>query len=189
MKLNLICVLICCLFAGSLSADDWDPNDDTFDPNIKSVVIGDRSWIGDPSPFVHTGSSRTGYTHVNATNWEGFDPAVQISLMVPLKVGETQPPAGGMLMFNKDQTVKVVKILTDALKADQKEVKRTQISTSLKDADWALVSTTDQGQRFLVLENKTKDKVHQYRFSVNATKKLIGAVKHSLKNLDSETKK
>jgi hypothetical protein len=189
MKLNIICVLICCLIAGSLSADDWDPNDDTFDPNIKSVVIGDRSWIGDPSPFVHTGSSRTGYTHVNATNWEGFDPAVQISLMVPLKVGETQPTAGGMLMFNKDQTVKVVQILTDAVRSDQKEVKRTQISTSLKDADWALFSTTDKGQRFLVLENKTKDKVDQYRFSINATKKLIGAVKHSLKNLDSETKK
>lgn len=62
------CLLISCTFAGSLIADDWDPNDDTFDPQVKSVVIGDRSWIGDPSPFVQAGLSRTGYTYVNATD-------------------------------------------------------------------------------------------------------------------------
>ena len=58
-------------------AADWDPMDETFDPSIHSVVIGDRSWLGDPSPFTHVGLKRTGYTHVMPTNWEGFDPSIQ----------------------------------------------------------------------------------------------------------------
>jgi hypothetical protein len=173
-----------------LNADDWDPNDDTFDPNIKSVVIGNASWIGDPSPFVHTDTSRTGYTYVNATNFEGFPPSVQISLMVPLAPGETKPSVGGMLMFNKDQAVKIVQILTDVLKADKKEKQnRIQIETSLKDADWVLVATTDNGQRFLQFENKLKDRVDKYRFSINASRKLLGAVQHSVKGLATKTDK
>ncbi len=190
MKLKIVCCLILCLFAGSLTADDWDPNDDTFDPTIKSVVIGNASWIGDPSPFVHTNTSRTGYTYVNETNFEGFPPSVQISLMVPLAPGETKPSVGGMLMFNKDQTVKIARVLTEVLKANEQEQKnRIQIETSLKDADWVLVFVTDNGQRFLQLENKLKDKVDKYRFSINASKKLLGAVQHSLKGLEPKTDK
>lgn len=181
--------LISWTFAGSLIADDWDPNDDTFDPKIKSVVIGDRSWIGDPSPFVYTGLSRTGYTHVNATQFQGFPPAVQISLMVPLVAGETKPPAGGMLMFDKAQTTKVIEVPKDAVKDGQKDQqKRVQLKTSLKNADWVLVYVTNQGQRCLQFENKTKDKTDKYRFSINASKKLLGAIQQSLKSLESKAK-
>jgi hypothetical protein len=184
------CLFIFSLLAGSLVAQDWDANDDTFDPNIKSVVIGDRSWIGDPSPFVHSGTSRTGYTYVNATQFEGFPPSVQISLMVSLAAGETAPPAGGMLMFNKEQTAEMVKVLSEALTAGKKDqAKRIQIKTSLKDADWALVTITDKDQRFIQLEFKTEDKIDKYRFSINASKKLLGAVQHSLKNLETKAKK
>ena len=184
------CVLILSLFAGSLVAQDWDANDDTFDPTIKSVVIGDRSWIGDPSPFEHTGTSRTGYTYVNATQFEGFPPSVQISLMVPLAAGETVPPAGGMLMFNKEQTEEIIKVLSEAIKAGKKDkTKRIKVKTSLKDADWTLVTTTEKDQRFIQLEFKTKDKVDKYRFTNNASKKLLCAVQHSLKNLEAKAKK
>lgn len=190
MKSTLGFLLFACTLAGPLRADDWDPNDATFDPKIKSVVIGDRSWIGDPSPFVHTGLTRTGYTYVNATQFEGFPPAVQISLMVPLAAGETKPPAGGMLMFDKAQTTKVIEVLKDAVKNEQNDQpKRVQIKTSLEDADWALVHVADKGQRWLQLENKTKDKTDKYRFSINASKKLIGAVEHSLKSLEAKAKK
>ncbi len=184
----LNCLLIFSLVSGSLTADDWDPNDDTFDPNLKSVVIGDRSWIGDPSPFVHLGLPRTGYTHVNATQYEGFEPSIQISLMVPLKPGETTPPAGGMLMLNKAQTVEFIKRATDALNTET-EAKPIKIKTALEQADWTLTVATEQEQRYLQLTNKSEDKVDTYRFSTNASKKLLGAIQHSLKTLEAKTKK
>ena len=187
---RMIGFLLLCMISAPLFADDWDPNDDTFDPNLQSVVIGDRSWIGDPSPFVHTGSSQTGYTYVNATNYAGMDPAVQISLMVPLKPGETVPAAGGMLMLDKNQTEAFVKALANKMTTpptDKQE--RLPINTSLKGADWALTFAAEKEGRFLQLENKTKDKVDTYRFTINASKKLRGAIQHSLSKLDSKTDK
>ncbi len=196
------CLLYVCLVTPALAADDWDPHDATFDPKIESVVIGDRSWLGDPSPFVHTGLKRTGYTYVNATQFEGFPPAIQISLMVPVVPGETTPPAGGMLMMDQKQTVALVelveKLLKSAGKADAQasdrkvepaDEKRFPISTSLPQTEWVLVPLADQDQRVLQLESKTKEKVDAYRFSFNAMKKLLGAVEHSLQKLDEQPDK
>jgi hypothetical protein len=188
----LILTLTCC---GSTFADDWDPNDDSFDPTIKSVVIGDRSWIGDPSPFVHAGLSRTGYTHVNATNFEGFPPAVQISLMVPLKAGESKPPAGGMLMFDQMQAKTFAEVLENKIKASQAEdskpatTKPVKVTTSLEQAHWTLEVVTNKEQRFLEFKHKQNDKTEGYRFSVNASKKLLGAFRHSLKSLETQSNK
>ncbi|QDV41053.1 hypothetical protein Enr13x_08910 [Stieleria neptunia] len=181
-----LCSLLFLLTAGLLLADDWSAEDDTFDPSLPSVVIGDRSWIGDPSPFVHAQSSRTGYTHVNATNYPGLDPAVQLSLMLPLKAGETQPPGGGMLLLNEAQTRTLIKAFTDAVESKPGEKPEgVQIETSLEGAIWSLTAAEDDETRVVHLENKLKEKTHRYRFSVNASKKLLGAIKHSLEKLDS----
>ena len=67
--------------------------------------------------------------------------------------------------------------------------KRVKLKTALKDADWTLVSSSEKDQRFIQLEFKSKDKVDKYRFSINASKKLLGAIQHSLKSLDKKTKK
>ncbi|MDV6030511.1 MAG: hypothetical protein F9B45_10485 [Phycisphaera sp. RhM] len=172
--------------ASLLPANDWSADDDTFDPSLQSVVIGDRSWIGDPSPFVHLASSRTGYTYVNATNYSGLDPAVQLSLMVPLEAGESQPPGGGMLMLNEEQTEAFIKAITDAIESKPAETnEEVQIKTALEGAQWSLTAAKDNDSRVLHLENKLKEKTHRYRFSVNASKKLLGAIKHSLKKLEA----
>lgn len=178
------------LFAGSLVAADWDPNDDTFDPSLQSVVIGNRSWLGDPSPFVHQGSSRTGYTHVNAAHYEGFDASVVISLMVPLEPGETKPAGGGMLMLNESQTQKAIESLTAMLNADKAEAaKPVEVETALQGATWKLIPKTESDKRFIDLENETKESTHTYRFSINACKKLLGAIKHSQKSLAEKAEK
>lgn len=181
----LCCFSVLCLLAGSAIADDWDPNDDTFDPDVKSVVAGNRSWIGDPSPFVYVALSRTGYTHVQATDYAGFDPSVNISLMVPQEAGETQPPGGGMIMLNKQQVVELVKAVREMLKAESAELpKRLEFKTMLEGSQWALLSVPgDKGQRLLQLESKGEEKTDKYQFSVNATKKLLGAIEHSLSQL------
>ncbi len=189
MKCLLVCLVGVALFLSPANADDWHPDDDTFDPNITSVVIGDRSWIGDPSPFLHTGTPRVGYTHVNAVAYQGFDPSVQISLMVPLEPGEKTPPAGGMMMLNKAQASTLIQAFEAGLKAEPKNKdQRIKIETGFKEADWALTFASEDGQRFLQLENKTKDKTDTYRLTLNATKKLIGALQHSLEKLEAKTK-
>ncbi|GAA5506889.1 hypothetical protein Rcae01_02342 [Novipirellula caenicola] len=179
----ITCVLLCMITA-PLLAEDWNPNDDTFDPNLQSVVIGDRSWIGDPSPFVHSESSRTGYTYVNATDYEGMDPALQVSLMVPLQPGETVPAAGGMLMMTPNQAKALVKAIEGKIaEGSTDKQQRVPIATSIQGPDWGLKSKSQAETKFIELENKTKDKVDTYRFSINASK-LLGAIKHSLKKLE-----
>jgi hypothetical protein len=188
VKPLLGCLLGLFAMCASSRADDWDPNDDTFDPRIQSVVIGDSSWLGDPSPFLFMGLARTGYTHVNQVNWEGYDPSIQIALMVPQKDGETQPPAGGMLLLNHAQGSEFIKVLEGAVKAQPKQ-KRTVIKTGMKDAHWALTCVAEEGQRFLQLESKSQDQVDVYRFSVNASKKLLGAMRHFLEKLEKTSEK
>lgn len=214
MNCRMILLLLLCAAPGFLFAADWDPNDDTFDPTIHSVVAGDASRLGDPSPFVHMGIKRTGYTYVHTTAWEGFDPSVQISLIVPQKPGDTTPPPTGMLMINRSQTEEFLKAFevaigatpdkktspkkeatpdkkegADKKAATDKEPKRVQIKTAFKNANWGLSATTEKGRRFLSFENKSKDRVDTYRFSVNASKKLMGAIQHSLKKLKAKAPK
>lgn len=166
-------------------AQNWDPNDDSFDPGIQSVVIGNRSWLGDPSPFVLQSVERTGYTHVNATNYEGMDPSVVISLMVPIVPGETKP-LGASLFFDRKRAEAARSTLKAVLKEHEGESKERapiELKTSLEQADWKLVTAKHKDQPVFVLENKAKEQTDQYRFSVNALKKLLGAFEHALANL------
>lgn len=182
--------VLLCLLAGTSAtshAQDWDANDDSFDPTIHSVVIGDASWLGDPSPFVHLQSTRTGYTHVGQVNWDGFEPSVQLSLMVPKLPTEEAPPAGGMLLMDKAQSLQFIKMFQEALNSESKEdTKPTQIKTSMKDAMWALRQSKADGSRFIDLENKEADKVVAYRFTINASRKLLQAFEHSFKKLEAK---
>ncbi len=187
MRMVLI-LLLACILSTSAFADDWDPNDDSFDPSIQSVVIGSRSWIGDPSPFKHLGSSRIGYTYVNATNYEGMDPAVQISLMVPLEPGETQPVGGGMLMLSKTQSQEFIQACAVTMEADlDKEQEPVSLKTAMKQANWNLIGEVVDGKRHLQLQDKTTEKSQTYQFSVAAMKKLNGAIKHSAKKLENKS--
>ncbi|MCC9601702.1 hypothetical protein LOC67_14175 [Stieleria sp. JC731] len=177
---------LCCL--GNLQADPWHADDDTFDPSIQSVVIGNRSWIGDPSPFVHQPSGRTGYTYVNAANYEGMDPSVQISLMVPIEIGETKPVGGGMLMVNRKQYESLSKAFKSAIAAKATDkVEPQPLVTGIKDAKWILLADVKDAKRSVVLENKVGEETHRYHFSVNATKKLLGAMEHAKAQLKGKS--
>ncbi|MEL6107864.1 MAG: hypothetical protein AAFU85_17705 [Planctomycetota bacterium] len=170
------------------TAQQWDPNDDTFDPAIQSVVIGNRSWLGDPSPFVFQSLKRTGYTHVNATNYEGMAPSVVVSLMVPIVPGETKA-LGASLFFDRKRAVAMQSLLKAALKEREegsKERPPIKLETSLDQADWKLVTAEEEGQRIFALENKIEEKTDRYRFSVNAMKKLLGAFEHAIANLQAK---
>ncbi|MCA9190813.1 MAG: hypothetical protein KDB03_03585 [Planctomycetales bacterium] len=146
MDRYLILLMVLAGIARPLLAQDWSAEDETFDPSIHSVVIGERSWIGDPSPFVHVDSARTGYTHVHATDYEGMAPAVQLSLMLPLLAGESEPPGGGMMLLNKEQTEVFMKAWSTAISRnpDQKP-ESISLKTSMSDAQWVLKCGGEKG--------------------------------------------
>ncbi|MEM9645202.1 MAG: hypothetical protein AAF989_09425 [Planctomycetota bacterium] len=189
MRRILAVFTVLCLVSGVSIAANWNAEDDTFDPGIHSVVIGDRSWLGDPSPFVHSGVQRTGYTHVQKTEWEGFEPSVQLSLIVPSKPGEKMTQVGGMLLLNEDQATKFLDVVESWFKSDSDSEKRIPIETGMKNAHWEFKFLTDKGQRFLQLESKNKEKVDRYRFGVNPSKKLVGAIRHSLSLIQAKGQK
>jgi hypothetical protein len=182
--------LLLMLVAGpSLRAQEWSPEDDSFDPSIHSVVIGNSSWIGDPSPFIHLGSSRTGYTHVHTTNYEGFPPAVAIALMVPGEPGDTEPPAGGILMFDQEQAADWIATMERFSRSEEsKPSKPLKLNTAMKGAQWELVVVREDGKRLFRLNNQVDNKTETYQFSQNAVLKLLGAAKHSLKKLAAAEK-
>lgn len=181
------------LVSGFVFAQDWDPEDTTFDPGVKSVVIGNRSWLGDPCPFMYTPLSRTGYTYVAATHFEGYPPSVQISLIVPLEPGETQS-VGGMLMMNEEQARGLLNKLEAAIKhienskeKGSSERHQAVVDTAMDHVQWTVVTSVAAGKPCIQFDSKTNDKVEAFQFSVNATKKLIGAIQHALSQLKKES--
>jgi hypothetical protein len=178
------CFLIC---FGSHQESEWRADDDTFDPSLHSVVIGKNSWIGDPSPFVLAGVNRTGYTYAQKTNYAGMPASVQLSLMIPLEGDETQPPGGGMLMTDAEQTKTFLELIRkgiDCKPADAFEA--VEIKTAMADTKWALRLNQEDGKHLIELVDSQGDKEKVYQFSVNASKKLVGAIEHSLKKLLEE---
>ncbi|WP_149498732.1 hypothetical protein [Roseiconus lacunae] len=178
------CVALLVVLSTATVSAQWDPNDSTFDPALKSVVIGNRTWIGDPSPFVHQGTKRTGYTHVNANQYEGMDPSVGVSLMVPLEIGETKPVAGGIVMMNVEQAKAFVKAAEKLTKKKQDAESKVSLKTMIKDMNWTLsLEKESPKSQVVVLGNKSDDSDDRYQFSINAMKKLIGAVQHAINTL------
>ena len=178
--------VIVSLAAHAATAADWDPNDDSFDPAVQSVVIGNRSWLGDPSPFVHTESARTGYTYVNANQYEGQDPSISISLMVPVEPG--QKPLGAMMLLSEKQAAKFAKTSKQLIAAeDGNDAKPLPIETML-DAKWTATLTTENEKRVIRWQQTSKDEKLTFVFSINATKKLLGAVAHAQKKLAAKEK-
>lgn len=168
---------------------NWSADDDTFDPTIHSVVIGTNSWIGDPSPFVHATSKRTGYTYSHTTNYQGMAPSVQLSLMIPLEAGETQPPGGGMMIMDEAQSKIFIEAIRKAVeaKADDK-FEAVPVKTSMESFQWTLRLKIEGDQKVIELVEKQEQAEHDYQFTVNASRKLIGALEHSLKELSKDDK-
>ncbi len=191
--------LCCWLFLllcvpGSGLAQEWDPEDTTFDPGIQSVVIGNRSWLGDPCPFVYMPLPRIGYTYVAATRFEGYPPSVQISLIVPLEPGETQS-VGGMLMMNEKQTRELLEKLEAAIKHTEttKDTKpnperyQSVVATAMDHVKWTLSTITADEKPRIQFESSTDDKNEAFQFSANAARKLVGAIKHALSQLTEDS--
>jgi hypothetical protein len=166
---------------------DWHADDETFDPKLKSVVIGNNSWIGDPSPFQWVETQRTGYTHVQPTKYEGLPPAIQVSLMVPQGTTEDQPHHGTMLLLSAEQTAQMLTQLKSLIETkSEKGTEKQRLPTAMEQADWQLGKQLQANTQYVEFENKVSDQTFVYRFSIPATKKLIGAIEHALEGLKSD---
>lgn len=61
----------------------WDPDDETFDPTVDSVIADGSTRIGDPSPVYREGIAERGFTHVGFSKSPEGKVTVQLSFIVP----------------------------------------------------------------------------------------------------------
>lgn len=187
----LFSVLVLCGLAEvlPLTAGDWDPEDDTFDPTVESVVAEGSTRIGDPSPFFQDGfEDIQGYTTVTVTT--GDHPSVNMGFIVPLRPGETIPTGGGIYYGTLENIRALIEGIRSAVtKAGEGEVKKVQEIAKVKgggDPDSVTVTLAPGADG----KPKVELYVHQYatdaifRLSPNAAKKLSGALEYHLGQLE-----
>lgn len=90
-------------------AGTWDPDDDTFDPAVASVVAEGGTRLGDPAPFLRDGSEETGFTHVTIQEDPVREMAlISISLLHP---DPTEGGMGGFLFLEADEAERLAQAL------------------------------------------------------------------------------
>lgn len=155
----------------------WDPDDETFDPTIHSVIADGATRLGDPSPFYREGYEERGFTHVGFTIPESGDPSVNLSLILPPDPDDPAKQLGGALYL----PLKNARALVEALE------KGADLSGTFLvwEVDWAGKWTLRfAGEEGLVFQQEHMDKTVKFTLSIPAGKKLAGALKHSIQKVE-----
>lgn len=157
----------------------WDPDDDTFDPTIASVIADGATRIGDPSPFHREGYEERGFTHVGFSKPENGDPTVNLSLILPPDPDDPAKQLGGALYLPESKA----KALADALETGADLAKPLLVW----DVDWAGKWTLEYMEgKGLVFTQDHMDRTVTFTLSIPAGKKLAGALRHSVGKLAEE---
>ena len=160
----------------------WDPDDDTFDPTIPSVVAEGASRIGDPSPFLRDGHDEIGFTHVMLQD----DPVrqkkvVSISLIHP---GDTAGGVGGFLFLEKEQAENLAKALRSRAgqinSGEESDQPILELPGMSGHGDWNIFV---EG-KVIVFRRQSEDEVDVFRFRPNPARKFAGAIEHNISLLE-----
>jgi len=159
------------LVVSPFSLHAFDPEDDTFDPEVKTVIADGSTRLGDPSPFFREGYEERGFTHVQASKPEGSDPMVQVSF---LKMPDADDPAkalgGAMFLPIENAETFATELAKGATLEKPVEVWDTEWA-----GKWTVSYQKDKG---VVVEQAMNGQVARYILSANAAKKLAGAVEY-----------
>ena len=150
----------------------FDPEDDSFDPEVETVIADGSTRLGDPSPFIREGYEERGFTYVQASKPEGSSAIVQVSF---LKMPDQDDPAkalGGAMFLDIDTAKKLVLALEEGAGLEKPVV----VWKSGWAGDWTVSYQEEKG---VVLEQAMNGLAARFILSVNAARKLAGAVKHS----------
>lgn len=159
--------------AAAARASDWDPDDATFDPEVKFVVAHGSSRLGDPSPFELEGVDTVGFTYVDARKDSGMGDIVGLSLIVPLLPGETAPRGGGVIFLKTKEAGEISEALRKgAEKAESGAASEVLFTTKgmMEGETWELTC----GEGLVLLINGKRDGKAVFRFRPNPARKLAG---------------
>jgi hypothetical protein len=161
----------------SVASADWDPDDATFDPEVKSVVAHGSSRLGDPSPFQLEGVEPVGFTYVDARKDAGMGDLVGLSLLVPLLSGESAPRGGAIFLPPKQAQGISAALRKGSEMAEAGTASEVLFTTKgmMEGETWEL---TAKGGLVLLI-NRKKEGEDVYQFRPNPARKLAGALDHS----------
>lgn len=172
----------------AVGAQEWDPDDATFDPEVKSVIANGSTRLGDPSPFVQKGIDIVAYTHVGPQEDPSRGTVVAVSLIVPLLPGETAPRGGGALFLETDDAARLSAALRtgadrlDSGEAGDGDVLETFPGFSGK-KEWTVTFEGDH----LTFLHQSGDSESVYQFKPNPARKLAGAIDHTISVIEEKS--
>ncbi|MEM9282252.1 MAG: hypothetical protein AAGA96_10520 [Verrucomicrobiota bacterium] len=152
----------------------WDPDDETFDPEVKYVIADNAARLGDPSPVYLEGVETRGFTYVAASiNPEGQS-LVQLSFIVtPPSGNPATHPIGAMFL-----PLEGASALADLLEQGPSLEGSPEAHDGEGMGKWTI---SWDGEAFLRLTNDHAKQGGTFLLSAPAGKKLAGALRHSVK--------
>ncbi len=165
----------------SLQADDWHPDDETFDPSIESVVVQGSTRLGDPTPFHKDGLGVQSYTVVEAKPDQVLGAQIHFALIVPFVPGQTGPQEGGALFLSLAQAEKLIGYLEDALENPTESRDVGKVFEDDYYQQYTVVVDANNETAPVVLRHEMNEEVDQFRFAISPTRKLIDTLQHFLK--------
>ncbi|MEM9015417.1 MAG: hypothetical protein AAGC68_00290 [Verrucomicrobiota bacterium] len=164
-------ILLAISLTGSPLAMAWDPDDETFDPTIQTVIADGSTRLGDPSPVYQEGVEVRGFTHVGFTRSPEGVVSINVSLIVPVVTDDpAKHPMAGLFL-----SVEEAEKLADALEEADGFKKELSVQKTEGMGNWTLEW---DGEKFLRLTNDHADRGATFLLSSPASKKLAGAVRH-----------
>lgn len=181
-------ILITLLVTIAMSKAAWafDPEDTTYDPELKFVITPLGAIAGDPAQFQNIGSELTGFTYLTSSLVEGLGLTIMVSLIEPAQNGN--PGSGDALMLNPTQALVLVSGLRKGPEwADVAE--KNAVGEYAKDVDLILGNADgDHTKIVFVSDAESRGSMHiekrvsgiwkKYQFSINSAQKLANAVEH-----------
>tara|TARA_R110002096_G_scaffold233764_7_gene423903 strand:- start:3614 stop:4195 length:582 start_codon:yes stop_codon:yes gene_type:complete len=169
----------------TLDAAGWNPEDDTFDPSVESVIANGNSWIGDPSPVHQDGYDIDGYTYVVAKPDQNGNALIWVSLIIPAIPGDTRPPGGATLFLPIEQAETLQGLLDQAITiagSNDKVGHNKEVGTVVETPGYETWKVMiDGGTDAPVLFHHTRgEDTGIYRLKLNPAKKLLEALTHFL---------
>ncbi|MCB1203207.1 MAG: hypothetical protein KDN18_03025 [Verrucomicrobiae bacterium] len=165
---SLLLALLLPLLSSPLQA--WDPDDETFDPSIDSVIADGATRIGDPSPVYREGISERGFTHVGFSKSPEGKVTVQLSFIVP---PDPQKQFFAALFLSPEEATRLAGLFRKGSGISGEVA----IPNLFEMGNW-MVSW--DGKANLRVTNDHAESGGAFLLSIPAAKKLAGALEHSV---------
>jgi hypothetical protein len=148
----------------------FDPDDETFDPTVATVIADGATRIGDPSPVYREGVAERGFTHVGFSKTAEGVVTIQLSFIVP---PDPDKPFFAALWLSPEQATTIAGHFRNgaALSSETKLLEVPGMGT------WTLAW---DGKTNLRVKNQHPESGGVFLLSLPAAKKLAGALEHSV---------